>query len=279
MPAPPTRNLRVVKYAQGWGYAAAEWERALGAIDWSKPHAEGGPERLKIKTLPDGTKDATVWRATLTLGKRGHAVVLKVERLSSLRKKLQAWFHRTKAFRQYAGDTLLQSFGIESAKCLAIVRGRSGPSDAEMLVLEAVRGPTVLELVGTRDEPAATALVGDHIRRMYEARLVNGDSKPSNLIVPLAGGRLVVVDTTDITRDPDFLTLAGMNERDLSLVLRDLMLEPLGTGRTPSVRSRVVVLRALSADRRVRRELWRATSELIAAHGDPTPKDDPLARG
>ncbi|GJM20032.1 MAG: hypothetical protein DHS20C14_22450 [Phycisphaeraceae bacterium] len=279
MPPPPTDNLRVVKYAQGWGYGASEWERALGAIDWAKPYAEGGPERLKIKTLPDGTKDATVWRATLTLGKKQHDVVLKVEPIRSFGKKLQAWLHRTKAFRQFAGDAVLHSAGIASAKCFAVVRGRSDATDTEMLVLDAVRGLTVLELIGTPDELTAAALVGDHIRRMYEARLTNGDTKPSNLIVPNAGGQLVVVDTTDIAKGADLLSLAGMDEDDIPFMLRDLMLESLGTSRPPRVRSRAMALRALPADRELRRELWQRTADLIAAHGDPTPKDDPLARG
>ncbi len=278
MPPPPTSNLRVVKYAQGWGYAASEWERALGAIDWTKPHAEGGPERLKVKARPDGTKDATVWRATLDLGKREHEVVLKVEPLDSITKKIQALLRRTKSFRQFAGDALLRRAGIPSADCLAVVRGRAGAGDTEMLVLHHVRGPTVLELIGTPDEPAAAALVGDHLRRMLEARLANGDTKPSNLIVPIAGGRITVADTTDISRHQGAPNLDGGGTEDLSSTLRDLMLEAIGTGRVPSVRSRVAVLRSLPTDRSGRRDLWRSAAERIAAHGDPTPKDDPLER-
>ncbi|MEQ8770319.1 MAG: hypothetical protein RIB60_07410 [Phycisphaerales bacterium] len=280
MPPPPTSNLRVVKYAQGWGYAASEWERALGAIDWSKPHTEGGPERLKIKTLPDGTKDATVWRATLTLGRREHEVVLKVERLGSLRKKIQAWLHRTKAFRQWRGARLLTRSGLRTASAHAVLRS----GGFETLVLESIPGRTVLELmadptVPVRLEHRVASALGALIGECHRAGVYSADMKPSNLIDIDEGRRgIAIIDSTDVRRGVD-----------PARQLFDLLVEPAGLGLVPrsTLRHRVVgslwangLDRGWGPDRKhAERDLARGVKRRLRAHGDPTPKDDPLARG
>lgn len=298
MPAPPTDNLRVVKYAAGWGYSAAEWERALRAIDWTKPHAEGGPERLKIRALPDGSKDATVWRATLTLGPRSHEqryeVVLKVEPLGSVRKKVQALLRRTRAFRQWRGTELLRRAHVMHAPCHAIVRARSPAGTCEVLAMSAVRGPSLLELLRDGVPPGRVNDLAHVLAMLFDrlegAGITNPDAKPSNLIV-------TGVDTDEpgvVTVDAD----AVRKGRPAAHPLLPLVLEPMGTGLLPPPLVRARVLRAwvrerlLTAlarrerrpptpeeERRLFHEHWRRLETEAAAHGDPTPKHDPLARG
>lgn len=293
MPAPPTRSLRVVKYAPGWGYAAIEWERALAAIDWTRPHADGGPERLKIKTLPDGTKDATVWRATLTLGKREHQVVLKVQPLDSVRQRVQSWLGRTRAFRQWRGTELLARANVSHAPCRAILRASSRGGVGEILVLPAIEGPTLLELLRDGVPPGRAGDLAYALANVFEnldgAGMCNPDAKPSNLIAVGLG-----------TPDPDFVTVdadAVRKGRTETHPLLPLVLEPMGVGLLPSPQMRARVLRewlrehAMTAihtgakqlpdradQRRLFREHWCRVEREAAAHGDPTPKDDPLAR-
>lgn len=315
MPPPPTENLRVVKYAQGWGYAASEWERALSEIDWTKPHAQGGPERLKIKTLPDGTKDATVWRATLTLGKREHEVVLKVEPLDSIGKQIQSLLRRTKSFRQWRMAKLLEHEEVPAAQPLAVIRGGNSPQ-REVLFLESVPGPTVLEAIASSPTPDArrktARAVAQYLRDLESGNLWNADSKPSNLIVDQKAQpwRIVLVDTVAIRREPAYSRKNPFADGSLKTrmclvsggkqrMLRDLVLESMGTGmkltRTDLMRvlthSCIDHFGSSSAERpwddlweplqwrRDRRLIWDAVARLIDEHGDPSPKDDPLARG
>lgn len=302
MPAPPTDNLRVVKYAAGWGYSAAEWERALRAIDWTKPHAEGGPERLKIRDLPGGSRDASVWRATLTLGPRSHEqrheVVLKVEPLGSVRKKVQALLRRTKAFRQWRGAAFLARHGVRAAAPLAVLRSGSG-GPCETLVLESVPGPTLLERITAHpalpERRALAAALVEYLIALWRADAWNADGKPSNLIATPGDGhlRIAVVDTVAI-RYERIKSWDFIDDYEQAVMLRDLILEPTGVGATPSATDmmRVFVLIARGhwaapggyridrhAWRKERNEWWRDIARMVVQHGDPTPKHDPLARG
>ena len=295
MPPPPTSNLRVVKYAQGWGYAASEWERALRAIDWSKPHAQGGPERLKIRTLHDGTEDATVWRAALALGTREHEVVLKVEPLDTLKKSIQALLRRTKAFRQWRGAVVLDRIKpLQVAAPAAVLRG----TRAEMLVLKNLDGPTLLELAAGpaprvhTEQQIARAFAGEMARLAIQGK-GGADLKGSNIVVTGLGGtgspepRIALLDTLDVARTHRVHPLFP------------LVAELVGTGHLPRRAtlmrfSRAFVREFANQDpaapsdlepghaewaRGERRALWRVLSAALHAHGDATPKDDPLARG
>lgn len=299
MPAPPCANLRVVRYAPGWGYGAAEWERALGAIDWSRPHAEGGPQRLKIREQPDGSRDASVWRATLTLGPRSreqrHDVVLKVEPLDSLKKKLQALVRRTKAFRQWRGAKELDAIkSLRVAMPAAVLR----TSDFETLVLEHIPGPTLLDLAAGDPLPIAVerelaAEFSGELGRLTMLGKGGADLKGSNIVVtgldgtPGARPRIALLDTLDVRR------VHRVN------MLFPMVAELVGTGHLPR---RATLMRFTHAfirefanrepaapsegqpghaewTRAERRALWRDIGGALRAHGDPTPKHDPLARG
>ena len=307
MPPPPTDRLRVVRYAPEWGYGASEWAEAISAIPWARPHADGGPQRLKITSRGTPSEDVPVWRATLRLGGRTRDVVLKVEPMRSLRKRLQGWLGWTKPFRQWNGAEVVEKAGFRAARPLAILRGRTELGDiADVLVLEALPGRSLLELIAwdgpgeqhtVRERHALASAVGVWTGDLIRADVGNDDHKPSNIIV-LPDGGFALVDTVavNLCREPEYddrtrdLVLndegpssSGLNQDDLdtaALMLCALWLEPAGIGHPISRATSMRAVLGLSrGSRPFAREAWRTVARYIGDHGDPTPKDDPLARG
>jgi hypothetical protein len=283
VPAPPTEDLRVARYAPGWGYAAREWQAALGAIDWDAPDHAGGPRRLKTR---DG--DCTVWLAALTLPGRAATVVLKVDPLPNWWEVFRSWLGLTRAHRQWRGARLLQSRGFHAAGGLALLRGTTGGTIAELLVLEALPGKTVLQHLADDDlsvgqQHALARALGRHAAKLLRAGLINRDAKPSNLVVSWHGDTpaIAVVDTVAVRKL--LMPRSGRTESPLSRMLRDFLLEPLGTGPPPR---RTLMRRTLRATtdttgrawKKHRDAHWNRVAALIAAHGDPTPRDQPLTR-
>lgn len=283
MPPPPTDELTVVRYAEGWGYAATEWLTALRAVDWTDSKAANGARRLKIRA----NGDATVWRARLTLGERDRQVVLKIELLSSPVRLIRSWLGLTKHARQWHGAELLNARGIPAAHCLAILRSSGADGTCEVLITEFVPGKSVLELLASnslsvRQEHALARAVGSlYAKTMHQGVLVR-DPKPSNIIVtswqnglPL----LALVDTVDVRR-------GVMPPGDISKGYY----EPAGVGVAPrrtlaflAIRSMYEGCRdALAPEhvdtREAIRALWSWAEAEIRRHGDPSPVDSPLMR-
>ena len=276
MHLPPTRNLKVVRYAEGFGFSAVEWEEALAAIDW----------RRDAEPLKAGRK-GSVWRATVRLGGRAHDCVLKVEPLGGVWKRAKALLRMTKAWRQWKGAELLRRAEVGSATPLVVLR----TSDAELLALRHAAGPTLLEVLneGSIEYRSAVAIAEQlavTMSRMWRHHLVNRDPKPSN-IVRCASGGLVFIDTVAIRQDRQTRTDHLPSEEDVVEMLSKLVIEPTGCGCPPP---RTLCLRVLHAmhrhglvfgsgsPRQHARALWESVLEDIAFHGDPTPADDPLAR-
>jgi len=282
MPAPPCDELRVVRYADRWGFAARQWQQAIRAVDWDRRDAEPAVRRLKIRA--DG--DCTVWRTHLTLDGQPREVVLKTAELPTLIKQAQSWLGLSKSFRQWRGAELLNAHGIHAARGLAILRGRRDEHLLEMLVVEPLDGPTVLQLLtaddlGVRQQHALARAVGSLFAELIKAGIRVRDPKPSNIIV--TGWKdgtpaLALVDTVDVVR-------AEMEP----LAITKAYFEPAGLGCTPR---RTLLYRALRAmcdagpaqtqpgsipPRQRVRALWDWASAEMARHGDPTPTDNPLA--
>ena len=273
---PPTDDLRVARYAPGWGYAAREWSRALENLDWP------GAELLKSH------ERGSVWLTPLTIGGRVHRTVLKVEALRSLRKRVQSILGRSKLHRQWRGAALLARAGVPAAPPLAMLRGASGRRSCEVLVLDAIPGDTLLALLARDPVPeeragACAGIVAGHLRRMARAGLANRDPKPSNIIVGSGNdGRPVVtfVDTEGVQRRRTALDeLAGR-------FLASLELEVVGVGAEPPRTFAGLIARAVGAagtadpaeiESRSRGIMDRAR-QIVAGHADPTPKHDPLRR-
>lgn len=278
MPAPATEDLAVVRYAEGWGYSARQWQTALRQVDWADPDQPRGAKRLKTRR----DADCRVWRARLHLGEHEHEVTLKVEPLSTPWGIARSWLGLTRHARQWRGAELLVARGFQAAHPLAFLRTGSAGARCEVLVLAWVEGRSLLEHMASglpvKNEHTLARAVGELFARFQHQGLVVRDPKPSNLIVtswqPL---RLALVDTVDVRR-------GAMDPLDITKAY----FEPAGVGLKPR---RSLIARALFAfvdgcadlnaprprDRRRQvRQLWAQASQRVRRLGQPVPEDNPL---
>lgn len=292
---PPTSNLKVVRYAEGWGYSAREWEAALSAIDWR--YAGGGAEPLKF-----GDK-GSVWRARLGLGGREHDCVVKVEPL----RPLQSWLRWTKPHRQWRGARWCNENGIPAVPGVAVLMG--GSPSREVLIMLHHEAPTALEyllrhLGSPSHERRLVAALSILYATLNKLDAANHDGKLSNVLVldadPHQALATMLVDTVAIERPwirddlPQWLRLPSAPIMEDFEFLTMLMLEPLGCG--VPIR-RALLMRALAefaaacsrvgyGYRRDRRADWRSfvryawgmVQDELKSHGDPTPKHNPLQK-
>jgi hypothetical protein len=264
---PSGEQLRVL--AGTGAMSAQQWQIALQGVEST------GVEVLKQ------THKVAVVRTTLLLGGSRHLVVLKTEpvrggwnwfRLVTGTTRLHRHWHN--AARLTASDT------FPTAGCLALL-GWKTPGGERMLtlVMDAVDGPTLLEVMAqtrtrtgltTRTQHQLAHAVGERTRAMLDAHLTNRDHKPSNIVVTgLDPVRLDLIDLVGVKP-------AGARGVDLVQPATSLVLEPLGCGVLPRASLRMRALCALEPDRDRRKRLWRAVEARVQAHGDPTPRDNPL---
>lgn len=199
--------------------------------------------------------------------------------------RLRAMIGSGRGFDQWRGTRLLQ--GVTSAaRALVLVQIEAD----ELLLLERVPGPTLLEVlaghatIAPRRERTLAVDIGLQVGLIASARLRNRDHKPSNLIIADSGP--TVIDAVGVRR-------GGSNTQDIhaavAQMLTSLMLEAIGCGCVPrrSLRIRALLgawsaLNTAGSDRAARRAWVRgmsgAVESRIEAHGDPTPKINPLAR-
>ncbi len=211
----------------------------------------------------------------------GYAVVVKTLALDRVRDRLRSRLGLTRLWRQARGSERARAAGVACAAVHAIARGvdESGQR-VEALIMQRLEGPTLLRAAAERtlDPRSARRLldrVGEGVGRLVKAGLYNRDHKPSNLIVAEIDGDgpvPMLIDTADIRRRAPGDALERM--------LAKLMIEAMGTGVVVHPRERVRVARAALAmfdDQRPLGDVLESASAIIEAHGDPTPKDDPLA--
>lgn len=235
------------------------------------------------------TLNGAVLRATM--GDR--AVVVKISRLSGV-ERVRSLLRATRAFAQWSGSERLAGAGIATARPLAIADDTVG--GAQWLVMECAPGRPLIEVMalvdrgtsgapGPAEQHAIARAVGSQIASISAAGLFNRDHKPSNLIVERGSGSggggptVRVVDTVAIRR-----VRAG-EWRFARRMMASLVIEPAGCG--VRVR-RGLCLRVLEAFVEAQGELtresrraalrggWSSVAALVRAHGDPTPRDNPL---
>lgn len=211
----------------------------------------------------------------------GYPVVVKTLALDRLRDRIGSRIGATRLWRQARGAEKVRASGVLSASVYAIVRGRDATGQrVEALIIERVHGPTLLRAIADRTiEPRSMNLlldrVGQGVGALAAAGIYNRDHKPSNLIVSQdeSGEPVpVLIDTADIRRR----TTEGFMDR----MLAKLMIEAIGTGVEVTVREQVRMARAAhreSSETRTLRELVDSVLGIIESHGDPRPKDNPLA--
>lgn len=229
---------------------------------------------------------AEVYRATML----GKTVVVKVRMAGGVVEWLKRGCRASRGWRQWRGVPRLASAGVHSPAPVALAVEHTEGGTREWLVMDAAQGRSLLEHLA--DVHAGRGVVGVHmqhelaramaglIRGLDRAGLFNRDHKPSNIIVTSLGKggppTFAVIDTVAIRRG-----------RRPDRMLHALFVEPLGVGVPPrrSLAMRVVheLVRlehpgAPPAEQRTRRHgLWVEVSKAIERHGDPRPKDNPLA--
>ncbi|MFG0283820.1 MAG: hypothetical protein ACF8R7_05310 [Phycisphaerales bacterium JB039] len=245
------------------GESAEAWASAL-ATDW--------PASARV-IKREG--DRAVWRAQL----RDQEVIIKTWGLRG-RRRVQSLVLLSPAWRHWrAGHRLLQR-GIRAARPIALGAEVIEGKFAEALVLDFVPGPTALEALvrplGSAEERGVARAVGEQTGAIVRAGLYNRDHKPSNLIVcdvSAEAAEVAVIDCVGFRR-------AWGSESALAQMLAKLLIEPLGCGLRPRRAVRWRVLRSAAGDNRDRcKRLWGAVDRIVAAHGDPAPKINPLAAG
>ncbi len=233
-------------------------------------------------------------------------MVVKVIPLS-LWGRVKAWMGQSRGWRQWQGTQILESVGIPTASALVLAT-RSSPG-AELLVLQALSGPTLLRVMNDAQRVPLSPL---HERQLVNglARTIGGlhalgywnrDGKPSNFIVVDGSSesdgvpRVAVIDAVAIRRQ------GADGGRGLARMLASLVIEPTGCGISVRRTLRRRVMRAILTaswaaspeatwgaekedaedgfarwERASARHFWKAAVEIITAHGRAKPRVDPL---
>lgn len=239
---------------------------------------------------------------------RGEMVVKSMS-LDRRKDRLSRWFGSTRLVRQWRGALLLAHAGLPVATPIVLFRGRSARGGLiETMVMQRVGDgvprdrcavpwlasngslaesrDTLLHLLASddltlREERQIARVLGADLRAMFDAGLWNRDHKPSNMIAEKRDSgwgawRIVYIDTAGVRETRSHRVSA----KRIARTLASMILEPMGVGHPVRRATMMRVLRTLhqsTPDPRanVRRD-WRAVAEIVRAHGDPTPKDDPL---
>ncbi len=263
------RNVRI--WQVGVGEDRGLWERRLAAMFWT----EG--ERIKRDR-----KGREVWRVEAEGSAGPVAYGVKARPLSGVRDRVRFRFGATDLGRSVLGSALLTARGFEtpSVRVLGIVRTESGWVEA--LVTDWVEGRTLLSAWADPDGGDRLTLAhraGAHVGLLALHGVFNRDAKPSNVVIDSDGG-FVMVDVGGARLS------GGDRERELARMVAAQGFEPTGVGAQPGAGAVLACVRAAlralggssGPDRRTRRRVIELLRREIKAHGDPAPKDDPLAR-
>lgn len=263
-------------------------------------------ERLSVRRVGDG-ENAMAWASELQAGSllsttqrlkddggswvrrarfSGREVVIKC-RPHGANEALKRTLRSTRGDRQWRGASWLMRHGFSTAKPLLLADAFVDGVRSELLVTAYIDARSVLEHLAAGDlsvgeQHEVARALGRMIAEMDRRGRWNRDGKPSNLLLERddAGAfRIVVIDTVAIRRAREFTSVWR--------ALANLYIEPLGCG-VPPRRSlcaravREVVGAPPRGDARhdwelVRGVTWGKVREIIAAHGDPTPRVNPLA--
>ena len=282
---PPTSHVRAVR---GSTEERQRWIRLLPRFfGGDEQEAAGG--NAPTRTLKANDR-VGVYAARLA----DREFVVKCWRLALPLDRLHAIVGTSRAHRHWNGAARLADIAIPTARCLAIVRGRDANGPVEALVMRRVEGATLLEHLAADSLPPRAAhrvaeRLASHGAAMARAGVFNRDPKPSNLIVTHTDSRsaeVVMIDTVAIR------PLPGIRVNPDRAPLERLVIEAIGVGATPrrgpmarfvlewTRRTRNVPEETPRSDpnwKQARLELWRTLAARILAHGDPTPRDNPLA--
>ena len=196
-------------------------------------------------------------------------IIVKRMVLRGIKHRIASMLARSRLTRQWRGSAMLQAAGIATASPRVLFRD----GGTETLVLNWVEGPTVAELaahggITVRETHAIAAAIGTQALAIARAGIFNRDHKASNLVVHRKQDgtpEIVLIDTVGIRQ--------GLTAVDL--MLAKTMIELIGIGAPPR---RTLCMRALkAAEPRHTKTAWRAIEQVIAKHGNPTPRVNPVS--
>jgi len=282
---PRIDNVRVVRAHRDED--GGKWAAALAGGAW-----------LAGSTLLKQDGPGWVRRATMM----GREVVIKCRDVDSAWSRLKCALGRGKGDRHWWGAAMLAAKRVPTAQVLVLARARIAGRDCELLAMQWVDGPTLLRVMadvhaGVRGAPSVRAqhaiarAVGAQLAQMD--LLFNRDHKPSNLVVTRAAIQAGESRSRIALIDCEGVRASAINAR--ARMLASLVIEPTGCGVRPR---RPVMMRALrewldAATKeemaagwespltpRERRDVlgrvWRDVARMVARHGDPTPRVNPL---
>lgn len=240
----------------------------------------------------------------------GERVVVKRWRMD-FGARLKGLVKMSRAWRHWRGAGRLSRAGVRTAEplVLALVDGD------EVLVMRAIEGPTLLEVMaeiagkanvnangnvsvnvnvkqggehwGVAGQHDLARLVGELVARLAGGGFFNRDLKPSNVIVTRGhNGRpaLAVIDCVAIRRSSE-RRCSEVYMNTLRMVSM-LVIEPIGCGVLPrrSLRFRALIAALHEFTRslphaqasQARRTCWQSVAQIVEKHGDPTPRVNPL---
>lgn len=272
-------------------------------------------ERVRVRRVAEG-EDAGAWKraledASVVAGGQvlkdepgsgwvrwvhvsGRDIVVKCRLLNTAGRRAKAAVGLGHGDKQWRGAERLRRAEIACGRPLLLARAWCEGRPVELLVLEHVRGRSLLDVlddvragsgppVGVQH--AIARATGRMVAALVRAGVWNRDNKPSNLIVTGEGERVEVVLIDLVGIKP--IALRGMDD-DLIVaeMLASLLIEPTGCGCRPRSGLRMAVLRAAldalgwsGEDRARRRAAARSlideVESILLSHGDPRPKVNP----
>ncbi len=271
------------------GESAAAWSAALNEAAWF-----GSSQVLK--------EDSGSWvrRARVM----GRDVVVKCRALNTVGRRVKHVLGMGHGGKHWRGAELLRRALVRTAGTILLARGRVAGGACELLVMEYLDGPTLLECLrdaatgrmAVKDQHAIARAVGSQMSKM--GWNFNRDHKPSNLIV---------LGAENSTPEIAVIDCVGVRFRQVlktERMLASLVIEPTGCGVPPRRSLMMRVIRSHQEElekcydpadeqdefpagppetprQRVRSLThleWRKAEAIVRSHSDPRPRVDPLKR-
>jgi hypothetical protein len=288
-------RVRIARLAPGQD--AQAWTHALEHL---------APEAVRVLKGPRERDPAADRVLCLRLASR--EVVLKLRPLGPLRRRFRHSLGVSQLHRQWRGAELLKTAGVRTSEPLALGTLRVADRPYQWLATSFIPGPTLLHALaqvrGTPSEPRLAVAVGRFVAqlaRAVEQGLFNRDLKPSNVM--FAGDwhpvgptpKLAIIDTAAIAPMPGHRS-PDARRQAIARMFASLLIEPIGCGVAPTPLARRAALHAFIDAATARptspgiaqprpktpdtsdspAELWHRVRAIIQAHGDPTPRINPL---
>ncbi|MBA4039968.1 MAG: hypothetical protein C0468_06550 [Planctomyces sp.] len=282
------------------GVSASEMAQELAAGAWA---AEA---RLMKSQGPS-------WVARARLMHRD--CVIKVREAGGLVEALKRAVGGSRGHRHWRAALWLLRRDIATPAPVALATARQGGRLVEVLVTAYVPGRTLLRMLGEGGGDARAQLrvaraAGALVAEVLHGGRYNRDHKPSNvLLIAPRGGPHLASDGHQIAQKPALALLDPVGLRRVraaeaavtaaARMLASQVIEPTGVGCPPRGALRRAALRAclerrweldappesqasphepmdVEWERVSARAYWRAVAQMVRAHGDPTPRVNPL---